>query len=298
MGLENLQRWHWMLISLVVGALLAYSQLYDLTGKRLTPDESYADRRTIGLAVLVNKLNLAKSEKGYLPIADLTIYPMIDGKICVAGNELQPVQGKPGVGIYKPFQQITDVPFRLIDGPQPPSATYSIQDYVKELQTRNPDLKYRFAWWAVPWVTWTIWISGSFLVIGILMPTFMSVLMGAGYMPPPKPKEAKAVKPTYSGGSEEMEGLVKAKKAGAMTTEEQQQLDALTAKLQQNVGGMTVGGSTAGKHAETATAAAIRNLDAKPLEQTKPIDQPKEDVEWGGEFYPVAHSKHVKDEKP
>mgnify|MGYP000399453741 CR=1 FL=1 len=109
MGLENLKRWHWMLISLVIGALLGYAQIYDLSGKRITPDETYSDRRTIGIAVLMQKLSTPNTEKGYPWIADLTIYPPIEGKICVAGNELQPVQGKDGVASYRAFQQVTGI---------------------------------------------------------------------------------------------------------------------------------------------------------------------------------------------
>lgn len=298
MGLESLKTWHWMLISLIVGAALAYSQLYDLSGKRLTPDESYGDRRTIGLAVLIGKLNLPKTEKGYAHLADLTIYPAIDNRICVTGNELQPVQGKDGIGIYKPFQQVTEVPLKLLNGTPPPSNTYSILDYVKEVQTRNPDLTYRTAWWAVPPITWSIWMGGSFLLVGVLMPTFIRVMMGAGYMPPPKPKAVAKPAYTYTGGDEEIEGLVKEKK-GPMTAAQQEQLEALTAKLQQSVGNASVSTGPVQTGASTsAVTAAIKQLDAKPLEEAKPLtDAPKEDVEWGGEFYPVAHSKHHEDEK-
>jgi len=299
MGLENLNRWHWMLISLIVGALLGYAQLYDLTGKRITPDEWYSDRRTIGLAVLMGKLNAPKTEQGYAMIADLTIYPAIEGKVCVAGNELLPANGKQGIGIYRPFQQVTEIPFRLIDGPPPPSPTYSILDYVKDLQKNRPDVAYRFAWWAVPPFTWSIWIGGSFLVIGILFPTFLSVLMGAGYMPVPKPREKPLRKSLYnSGGNEEMEGLVKAKK-GPISAAEQNQLDELTTRLEQNLGSATIASGQVGTATDTgATAAAIRKLEAQPLDEQRPlIEAPKEDLEWGGEFYPVAHAKHKEEEK-
>jgi hypothetical protein len=284
-----------MLISLLIGAVLAYSQRYDGT------DAGY---RTIGVAMLVNKLDAPPAEKGQRQLADVTIYPvftqMVDNKpkstVYVTGNELVPVNGKPGVGMYRPFQQVTDVPFKLTDG-QAPSPNYTFLDYVKERQKDNPEIKYRLAWWAMPGANYAVWMGGAFLFIGILFPTFINVMIGAGYMPPPKPKEKPQPKPVYthSGPEEEIEGLVKAKK-GPMTAAEQQQLEELTAKLQQNVGGASVATGVAGSTTNTSTA-PVKKLDTKPLEEVKTLEQPKEDVEWGGEFYPVAHAKHHSEEE-
>lgn len=295
MGIENFKRWHWMLISFALGAILALTNIYDITsGSTITPDESEAggQRRTIGITTLVQKLNLPKTDKGYLWLADLTVYPAMNGRIYVSGNELEIQNGK---GIYRPFQQITDIPFKVSSMRDAPRADYTIQDYITDVAKQNPDLTYQYAWWFTPKAKWGIWMGISVLVVGILWPTLLGILLGTEREPKPK-KQAEKPHWMTSHGHDDL-SLGRPKKVG-ITAADQQQLAELTDKLEHSVGaGVQHSTAAQGAEPQSALAAAVRKLENKPVEAQQIVEAPKEDVDWGGEFYPVAHAKHKKEDE-
>src|SRR5437660_10232593 len=68
MEIEDFKRWHWVLIALVIGGLLAYARTW------IAPDEQGNGR---GIAALEFVQNVArpKTGNGYAWVTQLTVYP-------------------------------------------------------------------------------------------------------------------------------------------------------------------------------------------------------------------------------
>ena len=85
-------------------------------------------------------------------------------------------------GIYKPFQVISDIPFKFrMNGPDAPSAHFTLKDFLDDLKksdpTRAKNLQYRYAWWREPPAVWSLWGGGSVLLIGVIWPAVLSLLV-------------------------------------------------------------------------------------------------------------------------
>src|SRR2546423_7982252 len=139
MGIENFKRWHWIAISVVVGTILVFTQLYTIDGQRVMPGDGVNYRRTIAPMQFVRNIQ-TKTDKGYLLVRNATIYPPVQvqderGKpitksyVCGEEWEFQPS----GKALAKPFQFYADVPFKLPLAKAAPRADYTIRDYLDEL---------------------------------------------------------------------------------------------------------------------------------------------------------------------
>src|SRR4051812_32173658 len=76
MAIEDFKRWHWIAISVVIGAILTYLHIYSIDGDRLTPDET--SRLSIGRSPyeVVRDLR-SKLSTGVPLIYSMTIYPPV-----------------------------------------------------------------------------------------------------------------------------------------------------------------------------------------------------------------------------
>jgi len=277
MGIEDFKRWHWIAIGLVVGAILAYTRL------QMSPDESSVFRRGISAGELLRDLQRPKTPKGYPWVRDVTIYPPIENKNFVTGLnlEIQP----DGKGIYKPFQLMADIPFKLAGGAAAPSKTFTIRDYIDQLRKGHPEAAYQFAWWYLPWAIILLWGGGALLLIGGVWPVVVNVMIGAG-LGRNKEKEPEYDLDRFKGGAET---ATAPSGRAAPTAADHKQLKELEESLQRNIAASAARGDHSTTVAASATPTApVRKLDGGPVELTAEQRREQEAREYKGEFYPVA----------
>jgi hypothetical protein len=167
--------------------------------------------------------------------------------------------------------------------------TYTVLDYLNAMAATHPDIHYRYAWWMEPKAVLWLSVGGCVLVIGIIWPTVLNLLVGAGFGPPPREKgvslrnlKATPVSvPMASGPTEEdMESLAQM---------EEDLIKDLESTATEQVG---AGAAPTGP-------APVRVLNAKaaeppPLASVKKDDKPKS---FAGEFYPVARKTDADQKK-
>lgn len=289
MALQDLNRWHWLTIGAVVGGLLSYSRLYDLTsGKRVTPeDRAPSQAQIISAEELIAELRRTTGEGNVPQQAELTIYPQINDGFYVAGKVFR--CNTEGIESYRDILATSPIPSKAIASmvPQP---HHSLRDDIAEVARNNPRIKYRTAWWASPAATIGLWGGGSILTIGVVWPVLISLAIGAGLAPKrtsraERKKEAEYLSRFKSNKDDQLQsGTPRVAKPV------DNQLKTLTNTLEKNL--TSTGPSPAESQSITQTSAApIRRLESGPIEATSATEAPKDDVDWGGEFYPVAHPK-------
>jgi hypothetical protein len=312
MEIENFKRWHWIVIGAVLGAILVYTRLYNITdGTRVVPGDGANFRRTVSPLQFVGAMQRPRTEKGFEWLRGVTIYPPVEveldkgrklNKSYVSGEELE-IQPS-GKGIYKPFQFYADVPFSLNPKAAAPKAGYTIRDYIDELAKKNPkaNTSYRFAWWAQPAAIVALWGGGTLLAVGGIWPLVLGVMIGAGLG---RKKEAKAEDEydleRFGKGKEPQKQVVV--KSGPSEAD-QQKLKDLQETLEKNLaeaGMIRADGSPVTPDVQPGSAApAVRKLDGGPL-QAMPAAASEADEaarEYKGEFYPVARPGKAKDDEP
>src|SRR5205814_5547936 len=77
MGIEDFKRWHWIAISVFVGAILIYTRLYTIDGKRIAPGDEVNYNRTISPSEFISFLQRPKTENGFAWMQNVVIYPPI-----------------------------------------------------------------------------------------------------------------------------------------------------------------------------------------------------------------------------
>jgi hypothetical protein len=166
----------------------------------------------------------------------------------------------------------------------------TVLTYLERVQGKYPNLNYGYAWWAEP--RWTMVLAGlaGLVVVGGVWPTIVSVLVGAGLGPPPKPQQEYDLSRFGKGKKPTLEPSSRAAAAARGPTEEDlDKLEAMEAQLSRNVGDMhvTAGGGSTVSAADSGHAGAVKQLDQKPLE-VMADDKPEEEKEYKGDFYPTV----------
>lgn len=299
MQIEDFKRWHWVLISLAIGALLAYARTM------IAPDEASAGR---GIAAIEFAQNVArpKTGNGYDWVKQLTIYPtqtitdpgsgqlrQVNFAVC---NMLTPLPN--GKYQYKPVHFTAEIPFK-VGNIQPKNDTYSIRDYLAEVKQAFPDVQYRYAWWTQPRAQFGIWIGGAVLLIGGVWPSLVSLMIGAGLGRPHKEKtdEYDLERFSKSKPTKAPEPVAKP----VMSAAEAQKLRDMQDQMEKDLA--AAGMQMTGAPGEVASAAgspsstpvkALTGAAVEPVGIAKADDGPKE---YTGEFYPVAKPHHEETDK-
>ena len=205
MRLERVKRWQWMVLSLAVGAALAYARRTDPEALIARLGEGIADQRWFEQEV-VKKVPLA--DGAALRAFDrLTVYPMTlhdrSGRRrvqVVAGMHL--TEGgagtAPQTGKLRPYFFIAPVPFQpLADRHAPPPGSF-VTDYLDRL--KGDGVTYAYAWWADARLAASAWVGGSFVLIGLLWPTFVNLVAFGSFRAPREERAASLwhVKPVRS----------------------------------------------------------------------------------------------------
>jgi hypothetical protein len=283
MRVEDLKRWHWIVIAIIVG--LTYSYL------RVSM-EPPANPRSTRHPQFEAWLREPPLKTGELKVKDIQILPPVEGKYLVNFQALQPTKDNKAWQ-YNKYCFYAETPFKPTqDRPAQPNPDETIITYLKSIQGKYPGAKFTYAWWREPKWTYTIFTLGSVLLIGGVWPSLIGLLVGAGFG---RPKKAEA-EPEYDlsrfGKQKAIAAIPVAKR---MNDEDEEKLRALEEELERNLS------AARSERPATPIAAAqpqIRKLSSAPLEAA-PVQQakPQDEKQYAGEFYPtIAHAPAKKKE--
>jgi hypothetical protein len=291
MDIQDFKRWHWIVISVVVGLVLAYTR---------TSMEPPRGPRSTKPPQFEAELIRPPLKSGESFVKNLTIYPPINGVYPVQFDLLVPTKDNKA-WTYTPWYMDAETPYpavvystgiREING-----HPYTILDHLEHMQKTHPEnnIKFAFAWWATTQWVYILWTAGSVVLIGGIWPTILNLLLGAGFGPEKKDEDAYDLE-RFGKGKTQGHEPVSTKRE--VTADDHAQMAELQSKLEQNLGGF--GMQTDGERAVgTAVAATtVKKLDSKPLEAVE-IKKEEDDKDYKGEFYPVARPQgHVDEQKP
>lgn len=279
MGLNNWRWWHWLALSIVVGAGLglAFTSI-DLTDTSAMQSTSFVNMR--------NKIE-RRTDKGDSILTQIRVGPVrLDNK----GQKVQLVtyyerQHNRVTGSWDPVVQYwlaTPVPL----SPKSPRPDFGVLDYLKDRSQDIKTLDYKYQWWLEPRNIWIFTLGGSVLLVGLLWPlVILKLLVKLGLAEPPSERMGSLAAVKITDDSSELST------GAVVTADDRQKLDDLNAELAANVAGMTVASSNGDrKHVEEP----IRLLKGDNVVEVKPMEQDKDPEDFKGEFYPVArpHAKH------
>ena len=172
--------------------------------------------------------------------------------------------------------------------------TYTVVRYLDDAKAAYPGrVSFTHPWWRTTPVAVGGYALGGLLVIGGAWPTLLGVLIGAGFGRPPRAKEKGYDLSRVRSNSD---GTAPVATGGAMGAAAlQSHVDDLESKLLKGAGSGR-GGAAADVPPEPEPA--VKELKTTPLD-APPVtaDGKPQDVEFTGEFYPVAHKvkKHCDD---
>jgi hypothetical protein len=185
-----------------------------------------------------------------------------------------------------------------------PGVTIAVQTNAREflatLQKKFPttpeshrDLNFRYAWWEEPKTMMAMYGAGGFVVIGVLWPTLIALLMGAGLVKRPEPQEYDLSR--FKGGADP-----KPESKAAVTEADRNELAELNAKLEAGVADMVQGSTAPDIDHDAEQAAVVKKLETRLLDAAEVASEnhPDEPKEYQGEFYPVAKPGVHKHDKP
>lgn len=284
MGIENFKRWHWAIIGLIAGLAMAYMRT-----AVVTPDETSTYRRGISSFEFASDLNRPKTSNGYDWLTDITVYPPVENKNYVTAKMLE-IQAD-GQGMYRLVKMDADVPFKVARFSEPKTSSYSIRDYLADIQKKNPDLKFTYAWWAAPAAQYALWTIGGLLVIGGIWPTVVSLMIGAGL----GRKKTEEEEYDLDRFGKTPEPAVAAARP-AVTAEAHEQLQDYQETLEKNLANagmqMTADAPVA---ASASSSGEVKKLTGGPVESATPVGTAEDPKDYAGEYYPVAKPATHKD---
>src|SRR5688500_2452129 len=199
-GIEDVKRWQWALLGILVGAALAYSQneFADDTPGRTMDGYTFASH--------LRRTPFPNGNKAPLPWVDnIVVFPKSDGAYWVRAQLLTPTD-KPRVMKYK-THWLTDwsgVPTSPWGGrgrtPRPTTARLTTQPTTTQPATQStvrqdvsvltfldlssaqfPHVTYRVAWWTSPQNRMIIYSAAGLILVGGVWPTLIALLTGAGF---------------------------------------------------------------------------------------------------------------------
>jgi hypothetical protein len=274
MAIEDLKRWHWIAIGVVLGTVLAGARLM------VDPDETNsADTRISAETFVYGVGQKTGGEANLLLFRNIVVYPPVNDLDYVTGEQLMPIPGTRKYQ-YKAISFHGTRPFRAAGRNVP-----TVRDFLESAKKSRGDVSYRYAWWTDSRFIWVTWIGGAVIVVGGIWPTLLNFMIGAGW------GRQKKVKETFDLSRFKGEST----QAGEQKVVSQQDIDqlrALEAKLEENL--KPTGGAHAGAEPAT-TEAPVRELTGGTLEPAAAVKE-EDPTDYKGEFYPVARPHEKKKE--
>src|SRR2546421_7620355 len=276
MHVEDIKRWHWALIAVVVGLLLSW------VWSSVEWDENLP---TIGQREFEAGLLIPKDSVGTL--LNVTVMPKTESGIYkIVAEQVRPgkTQGK---GETKPVAFVAETPYKAGVWRNDTESFPTVLEYLKQLKTQNPDVAYRYAWYREKWAVYTLWTGAAVLLIGGVWPSVVSLMVGAGLG---FNREEKG--PEYD--LNRFKSEVDAKKAAGAepTAADMVRLRQLEEELERKLAAQRAGLPM--PEDEPVVAAAVKKLEGGTLEAAN-LNKPPEEHEYKGEFYPVDRHINKKD---
>src|SRR5688572_8609675 len=165
MRIEDLKRWHWVVVGLVLGLAMAYAQV------GLGMEGFAAQRATVSQMIFERELN-AEPVQGHAILSDIVVYRDGNDYTVKMKRFLQKDRNDPAVWVYrdsafhakgKPYTPLNGRQNR--SGASAPRPDYTVLDYLKDRAAQDPNIKFNYAWWKEPKATFAIWTIGSVVVI-------------------------------------------------------------------------------------------------------------------------------------
>jgi hypothetical protein len=300
MGIENLNRFHWIIIGALAGIAMAYA--WANTGDNvegITRAEPVYFERDVVQTDPVSKLPL---------ITGIVIHPPepspADGCDVNLVTYKRLAKDKTGRIGWLNRWIIARIPYvpairgRVSLDPK----TLTIQTYLAELAKTNDVVKFREGWWYVPKYAMMVGAAGGVLLIGGLWPTLLSVMSGAGLGPRRKTKEErereKKDKALWRYKSRSEPHAPVGHQKPRVTAADQERLAKVAEAYEQSLKPTGMHVTPAGADT-SAPQAEVRKLQSQTLEEAPKLPGQDDDTELKyKEYYPVVvhHHKH-KDDK-
>ena len=270
MHVEDLKRWHWILIALGVGLALSW------TWSNVEWDENLP---TVGQRDFEAGLRAPYPNAGHL--VNVTVMPPMEGKYKVVAGQMRNSK-TPRLMDVRPVAYMADTPYKAGQWRGEGDEFKNVREYLATLKRDNPDLdiSYRYAWWRETWAIYVLWTGACLLLIGGVWPSVISLMVGAGLG---FHKEEKG--PEYDLDRFKSEPTAAAAANTGPTQAELDHLHQLEDELERRLEAERLGVPMPSDEQMTE-AAEIRKLDAAPLEPAA-APQAGEEHEFKGEFYPV-----------
>ena len=277
MHVQDLKRWHWVVIALVVGLALSY------VWSAVEWDENLP---TIGQRDFETGLTTPFGREKHL--MDVTVMPPQEGKYKIVALQLRPSKTY-GVMDARPVAYMADTPYREGQWRGDSVEHATVREFLASVQKNNAsaDIDYRYAWYRETWAIYLLWTGASLLLIGGVWPSVISLMVGAGLGFHPEEKG-----PDYD--LERFKADAEKKKAAGHdpTPQELAHLRELEEELERKLAAQRLGVPMPEDEPEAATVAA-KKLDGGPLEAFADNREPEEH-DYKGEFYPVDRHVHRK----
>jgi hypothetical protein len=285
MGIENIRRWQWIVVALVIGVAVG-------SVRRLAEGDVTSRFPLVLNSQAEFERALLEKGDGVPRFRDLTVYtekvPGADQAVHVVGGLYTQFHVKDGQTFASPPTRacfIFKPPYQaLIDRGKPINPEYTVIDYLASL--RGQGVRFRTAWWHSPAASIALWTLGSLILIGGVWPTLVN-LIAFGQLTQPPRESFDVGGPSTS---------TPAAATSAPTEDDLARLRQLDAALEaQLAAGAT--GATSITPAD-APAPAVRALSATPLEPIA-AERPEEDREFGADrddYYPTE--RHAPPKKP
>lgn len=269
MHVQDLKRWHWVVIALLVGLALSY------VWSSVEWDENLP---TIGQRDFEAGLIIPFPREKHL--ANVTVMPPQEGKYKVVAEQVR--MGKEaGVVEMRPVAYMADAPYKAGAWRQDTLEFPTVREYLADVQKNNAEANvgFKYAWYREPWAIYLLWTGASLLLIGGVWPSVVSLMVGAGLG---LQKEDKG--PEYDLNRFKSEAEAKKAAGHEPTDAERAHLRQLEEELERKLEAQRLGMPIPEDQPEPAHA--TKKLDGGPLEALADNATP-EDHDYKGEFYPV-----------
>jgi len=277
MHVQDLKRWHWVVVALVIGLALSY------VWSSVEWDENLP---TIAQRDFEAGLTLPFPTQGHLQ--NVTVMPLGDGAHKVVAEQVRNTDTA-GVVELRPVAFRAEMPYKAGlwrgGGEEHPD----VLAYLKQTQSATPELSYRYAWYRETWAIFALWTGASVLLIGGVWPSAVSLMVGAGLG-----LQREETGPDYDLSRFKSEAEKSADKR-ELTPEQIAHLRELEAELERKLEAQRLGMPVPEDQPAPAEATAPRALDAGPLEAAA-IQKEQDEHDYKGEFYPV--DRHLPKKKP
>jgi len=310
MRIEDLKRWHWCIVGLLVGAAFAFIRLASLPREdkgleRVAPNVFEADLLRAFEDPKRSQLDPISRRKVFA-VQNIQIHPPVDMPLPGERNVYSEYLSYEPVLVRREDPKKADsMPRQVImalNNPKEKSLAgdikgITLREYLDKLNAAIPKLDakrypqakpfvYKVAWIETPKAAYSIYTTGGFIVIGLLWPTLLNFLIVAGYGRPRTEAELADRKPSK---------IAAAKAKPGATQDQLDQLEQLEAELEAKL--REGASATPGAAPQTAPVAApVPVLSAGPMEAPKETpEQARQRKGYGadqGDFYPTeVHGK-------